>query len=311
VSAAGSQAPGLLAALSRELRALVARTAPSVVSVAHRRGQGSGVMLTPDGFILTNQHVARSARGAVRVEGADGGDWSAERVGEDARTDLAVLRVAAADLPALPLADASALGIGSLVLAVGNPLRLERSVSLGVVSAIDRSLPGGGGVLLEGLIQTDAAINPGNSGGPLIDADGAVVGINTAMIPWAQGLGFAIPAQTAHWVAALLIRDGRIERPYFGIAARGVELAPALAARLGARRAVRVIEVRPATPAARAGLRPGDLIRQADGSPVGLIDDLQRIAVLGGARRIELTVQREDREERLVVEPERDQRSAA
>lgn len=294
----------LLATLSNDLRALVARVAPSVVSVTHRRGQGSGVVLAQDGFILTNRHVARSARGTLRVGLADGREFAADLVGEDAHSDLAVLRIPASGLPTLRLADASALGIGQLVVAVGNPLRFERSVSLGVVSAIDRSLPAAAGVLLEGLIQTDAAVNPGNSGGPLVDTDGSVVGINTAMIPYAQGIGFAVPAQTASWVAAVLIRDGRVRRPYFGVAARGVDLTPALAAKVGARRAVLVAEVRKGTPAARAGLKEGDLILSANDNRVGLIDDLQRIAVLGSARRIELTLRRGDHEERLVVLPD-------
>ena len=295
----------LLSTLSADLRALVARVAPSVVSVSHRRGQGSGVVLAQDGFILTNRHVAQSARTPLKVGLADGREFAADLVGEDAHSDLAVLRIAGSSLPTLRLADASQIGIGQLVVAVGNPLRFERSVSLGVVSAIDRSLPGEGGVLLEGLIQTDAAVNPGNSGGPLVDTEGAVVGINTAMIPYAQGIGFAVPAQTASWVAAVLIRDGRVRRPYFGIAARGVDLAPALAVQLGSKRAVLVVEVKSQTPAARAGLKEGDLIFLANDARVGLIDDLQRIAVLGGAQNIEIRLRRGEREENLTVSPER------
>jgi S1-C subfamily serine protease len=297
-------APSLsvLSMLSRDLRALVARVAPSVVSVTHRRGQGSGLVLAQDGFLLTNCHVAQRARGTLRVGLADGREFPADLVGEDAASNLAVLRVPASGLPTLRLADSSQLGIGQIVVAVGNPLRFERSVSLGVISAIDRSLPASADVLLEGLIQTDAAVNPGNSGGPLVDTEGAVVGINTAMIPYAQGIGFAVPAQTANWVAAILIQKGRVQRPYFGIAARSVELAPAMAADVGSKRAVLVAEVKPNTPASRAGLIPGDPVWLADGQRVGLIDDLQRIAVLGGMQTIELDLRRRERNERIVVE---------
>jgi serine protease Do len=200
----------LLEKLSGELEALVARATPGVVGVEQGEGQGSGVVLAPDGYLLTNRHVIRGGRPRVRF--ATGETSRAEVVGHDAPTDLAVLRVEDRDLPVLPLAEGP-LQVGQLVVAIGNPLRFERSVSLGVISALDRSLPAGRGVLLEGLIQTDAAINPGNSGGPLVDAAGRVVGINTAIIPWAQGIGFAIPARTASWVAAHLIQHGEIRRP--------------------------------------------------------------------------------------------------
>lgn len=296
--------PSLLSALSRDLKALVARVAPSVVSIGHRRGQGSGLILAPDGFILTNYHVVGSAGDPLRVGTADGRELAAERIGEDPASDLAVLRVAASGLPALPLAQAGQLGIGEIVLAVGNPLRFDRSVSLGVVSAIDRTLPTGTGRTLEGLIQTDAAVNPGNSGGPLVDTEGTVVGINTAMIPSAQGIGFAVPAQTASWVAAILIRDGVVRRPHFGIAARGVDLTPNVAASVGSRRAVLVVSVKANTPAARAGLAAGDLICKGNGNIIGLIDDLQRIAVFNNGRPIELTLNRRGETIQMIVEPD-------
>ena len=277
-----------LGTLSQELETLVARTSPAVVGVGHRRGHGSGLVLADDGIILTNAHVvSRADELGVRL--ASGEALRAERIGADPRTDLAVLRVSATGrLPSLPLAEGRYLRVGQLVVAIGNPFRFDRSVSLGVVSAIERSLPGPDGGLFEGLVQTDAAINPGNSGGPLLDATGAVVGINTAVIPYAQGIGFAIPAHTASWVSAVLIQKGEIRRPYLGISASGVELVPAMARDLGQPRAVRVHGVAAGTPAAAAGLEEGDLLLAADGNPVASVDDLQRVIVLSGASELQL-----------------------
>jgi serine protease Do len=337
----------LLGELSRELEGLVARTAPGVIGVEHRRGQGSGVVLSGDGYLLTNAHVVAGAAPGSPVEGgrrrgrrrgaaADGeaaeggapgrqpaaagrdGDpgirvrlpggetVAAERVGSDPRTDLAVLRVdatarACAGLSSLPLATGR-LAVGQLVLAIGNPLRFERSVSLGVVSAIDRSLPGRDG-LYEGLVQTDAAINPGNSGGPLLDVAGQVVGINTAVIPYAQGIGFAIPAATASWVAAVLIHRGEVRRPLLGIAARGEQLDPRAAVAAGQARAIRILEVGDGTPAHLAGLREGDCLLRADASPLGSIDDLQRVMVLSAAPDLELDVMTGERRRAVRVRP--------
>ncbi len=162
--------------------ALVARASPSVVGIELRRGQGSGFVLTPDGYVLTNAHVAREA-GPLRVRFSGTATVKGERVGADARTDLAVLRVEAPGLRALPLADSRKLAVGQLVVAIGNPLGFERSVTMGVVSALYRNLPAPEGGLFDGLVQTDAAVNPGNSGGPLLDAEGRVVGVPTAMLP--------------------------------------------------------------------------------------------------------------------------------
>jgi S1-C subfamily serine protease len=340
----------LLAQLSGELEALVARTAPSVVGVEHRRGEGSGVVLTGDGYVLTNAHVVagaapgqgrpgpgprrgrpgfgrsgsgRSGRdgrgqpgedrdergaaaGGLRVRLPGGEVVPAERVGSDPRTDLAVLRVdaaapACAGLRSLPLAEGK-LAVGQLVVAIGNPLRLERSVSLGVVSAIDRTLPGRDGPF-EGLIQTDAAINAGNSGGPLLNALGEVVGINTAVIPYAQGIGFAIPAATAAWVAAVLMRHGEVRRPLLGIAARGEELGPRAALAAGQPRAVRILEVAGGSPAEQAGLRAGDCLLRAGSSALGSVDDLQRVMVLSEAPEVHLEVLGDDGRRSLQVRP--------
>jgi len=183
-------------------------------------------------------------------------------------------------------------------------LRFERSVSLGVVSAIDRSLPGPGRRPFEGLVQTDAAINPGNSGGPLLDAHGAVVGINTAVIPRAHGLGFAIPAHTAAWVTAVLIRDGQVERPRLGIAAQGVDLTAKTAEMLGQPRAVRVHAVAADSPASSARLKPADLLLSANDSALFSVDDLQRVLVLSRGREVSLRLARDGQPLLLSVKPE-------
>jgi len=189
------------------------------------------------------------------------------------------------------------------VVAIGNPFRFERSVSLGVISALDRSLPGPRGGLFEGLIQTDAAINPGNSGGPLLDADGNVLGINTAIIPWAQGIGFAIPSPTASWVAAVIIRTGEIRRPFLGIAAKGEELLPTLSRGAGQTRAVRILSVGTGSPAQEAGLKKGDLVLTANGKPIASVDDLQRVMVLAGPGEVQLEIYRGEDRRRMSAFP--------
>ncbi|MBL8679480.1 MAG: trypsin-like peptidase domain-containing protein [Myxococcales bacterium] len=290
---------------SRDLEELVAKTAPAVVAVEHRGGQGSGVVLAQDGFVLTNRHVVARADGRVSVRFADGTDTVARVVGTDARTDLAVLRTDVAHSSALALGDSRALRVGSVVVAIGNPLRFEQSVSLGVVSALERSLPANRGEPLEGLVQTDAAINPGNSGGPLLDAFGNVVGINTAILPYAQGIGFAIPAHTASWVTAVLVQKGFIERPYFGVVARAEPLAATHAKEQGQSRGVRVVGVGSNTPAERAGLRDGDMILTVDGQFVGSVDDLQRVAVLSAKANFTLSVLRQGQRREFEVRPQR------
>jgi S1-C subfamily serine protease len=293
----------MLAQLSSELEELVARTSPGVVAVEHRRGQGTGTVLTPDGYVLTNSHVVRSAE-EIKVDFSSGESQRAHVVGRDDRTDLAVVRVdSKSQLVSLPLADRARIKVGQLVVAIGNPLSFDRSVSLGVVSALDRSLNAGRGALLEGLIQTDAAINPGNSGGPLVDVEGKVVGINTAIIPFAQGIGFAVPAHTANWIAAVLIQRGHIRRPFIGIAARSEELPHTLSKDLGQPRAVRVLSVGDDSPADRAGLHKGDMLLTVNGSAIGSIDDIQRIMVLSDARDVEIALLRGEKRQAISVKP--------
>jgi serine protease Do len=293
-----------LSEFSDELESLVANAAPSVVAVEHGRGQGSGIIVSGDGYVVTNAHVVQGRSESVSVRLAGGEVLSADVVGEDRPSDLAVLRVNAWNLPSLALDESRRLRVGQLVLAIGNPLRFERSVSLGVVSAIERSLPGPGRRPFEGLVQTDAAINPGNSGGPLLDARGSVVGINTAVIPYANGLGFAIPAHTAAWVAAVLIRDGRVDRPLLGISAQGVDLTPQVATELGQHRAIRVHAVAADSPASAAPLKPQDLLLGANETLLFSVDDLQRVLVLSRGAAVALRLVRDGQPLSLSVTPE-------
>jgi serine protease Do len=290
-----------IAELSNGFADLVARAAPGVVGVEHRRGLGSGVVLAPDGWILTNAHVA-AGPGPLRVRLSGARTVNGTLAGADARTDLAVVRTDARDLPALPLSERR-LRVGEIVLAIGNPLGFERSVTTGVVSALHRNLPASRGEVLEGLVQTDAAVNPGNSGGPLVDAQGAVVGITTAMLPWAHGIGFAVPAHTASWIASVLIRDGAVRRPFLGISARGEDLDPGDARAAGHDRAVRVMEVVEGSPAEAAGLVAGDLVVGAAGGPVETLDDLVRAMVLGGAGELRVEVLRGAALRALAIRP--------
>jgi serine protease Do len=302
---------GHLAQLSRELEELVAKTAPSVVAVEQGRGQGTGVVIAGDGYVLTNSHVVQGERRATLVRLQSGDELGAELIGDDPESDLAVLRVSGQKLTPLELHESRRLRVGQLVVAIGNPLRFEGSVTLGVVSALERALPGPRGRLFEGLVQTDAAINPGNSGGPLLDASGAVVGINTAVIPQARGLGFAIAAHTASWIAAVLMRQGHVERPLLGVAARGVDLLPADATRLGQARAVRIHAVSEGAAADRAGLAAGDLLLRANQAPLFGVDDLKRAMVLGTGAPLLLDVQGKRERRALSIYPDPARRRAA
>jgi S1-C subfamily serine protease len=279
-----------LDAYSRTVVQVVERVGPAVVSLgtawraperlqrrglAELRGAGSGVIITPDGYVLTNSHVVRSAH-RIEVRFQDGRTLPAQVVGDDPYSDLAVLRLPEAHLPAADLGDSSRLRVGQLAVAVGNPLGFQATVTVGVISALGRTLRAETGRLIDNVIQTDAALNPGNSGGPLVDSRGFVIGINTAVISGSQGICFAIPVNTAKWVASQLIRDGRVRRAYLGVSAQTVAFDRRLAVnhRIEARTAVRIIEVQPDTAASKAGLGPGDLIVRAGGKPVVSMDDL-------------------------------------
>src|SRR5579862_5654042 len=260
---------------------------PAVVSVyvggadeaaRARGGAGSGVVVTPDGYLLTNEHVVQRVNEA-RVAFVDGRSVPAVVAGRDPATDLALLRAQAGALPYAQLASGQRLRAGQLVVAVGNPFGFESTVSAGVVSALGRSLRSRQGRLIEGVVQHTAALNPGNSGGPLVDAVGRVAGINTAIIAMAQGIGFAIPAVTAQWVLAEILTQGRVRRAWLGVAARDrpLELRLVRALGLGTRQAVEVMSREAQGPAAESDLHPGDLIVGVDSEAVDGIDTLHRL----------------------------------
>jgi serine protease Do len=242
-------------------------------------GGGSGVVITPDGFMLTSAHVVSGTGSRVRASFVDGSQLEARIVGADPLSDLAVLRAESAQLHPAELGDAAALRVGQLVVAIGNPHGYEGSVTAGVVSALGRSLPasaGGATRIIDDIIQTDAALNPGNSGGALVDGRGRVVGINTAVA--GVGLGLAVPVNaTTRQIISALMRDGRVRRAWIGIAGGARPLPPRVSAALGRDRAIEVVEVIEGSPAARAGLRAEDLIVGVDGQPVHGVNDLQRL----------------------------------
>jgi len=269
----------LLDAYSRAVVSAVDAVGPSVVHIEAGRGGGSGVVFTPDGLILTNDHVVDSAASWKAVL-ADGQTLGADLVGRDPDTDLAVLRISSgSSLPFVTLADSRLLRVGQIAIAIGSPFGFQHSVSAGIVSALGRSLRARSGRLMDDIIQTDAALNPGNSGGPLVSTRGDVIGINTAMIRGAQGICFAVASNTAIHVAATLIRHGRVRRSRIGVAGQSVRVPRAIAREqhLATESGVAVASVEPAGPAAKAGLRKGDVIVAFAGTAVGAVDDLQRV----------------------------------
>jgi S1-C subfamily serine protease len=264
-------------------------------------GSGSGFAFTPDGLILTNSHVVHGVA-AVEIVLPDGRRLGADVVGDDPDTDLAVLRAPDSDLPAAPLGESANLRPGQLAIAIGNPYGFQATVTAGVVSAIGRSLRSRNGRLMDGIVQTDAALNPGNSGGPLVDAQGLVIGVNTAMILPAQGLCFAIPISTARWVASHLIRHGRIRRAYLGIGGQQVTLQRRRVRQLEltSEKALMVVHVEAKSPAASARLREGDIIVRFEDEPITGVDDLHR-ALSDGRIGEECTVTVLRRGERIEV----------
>ena len=317
IAAAVTEAP--LDAYSRVVTTVAARLIPSVASLRimvrvtggrRPQGSGSGVVVTPDGFLLTSAHVVERAQGGVATF-ADGNEADFEVVGTDRLSDLAVVRVpASAALAAATLGDADSLVVGQLVVAIGNPLGFAGSVSAGVVSALGRSIATSAGNharVVENVIQTDAALHPGNSGGALANGRGEVVGINTAVVgPWVgQGLGLAVPVNaTTRAIVASLMADGRVRRAYLGIAGGSRPLPPRAERATGRARGIEVLTVVSGSPASDAGLRTEDLLLDVDGTPVADVGDLQRLMTgdrIG--RSVPVGVFRNGRREVVAVRP--------
>jgi len=299
-----------LDAYSRIVAQVADDVGPAVVRVegidgSRRAGIGSGVIIAADGLVVTNSHVVNGAR-RVRVALVDGEITRADVIGDDPDTDLALLR---SDLPSgtgrAALGDSSTVRRGHLVVAIGNPLGFESTITAGVVSALGRSLRSRNGRLIDDVIQTDASLNPGNSGGPLVSSNGTVVGINTAMIGGAQGLCFAVSSNTAQFVVGEFVAHGRVRRAQLGIAAQTVPLPRRIALRIGAgTQAVRVEDVESGGPGARAGLLRGDVIVALDGHPVTGADALMRL--LGAdriARIVEVSALRDGHVRKIAITP--------
>ncbi len=277
-----------LDAYSRTVTGVVERVGGALVGIQRLRrnsraselqpeGAGSGIIITPDGYVLTNHHVVAGAT-SLEVLMSDGSAAKAEKVGEDPDNDLALLRVHRGGLPCVELADSSVLRQGQLVVAIGNPFGLQATVTAGVVSALSRTLRATNGRLIEDVIQTDAALNPGNSGGALLDSLGRVIGVNTAIIAGAHGTGFAVPVNTAKRVIPEILRYGRMQRGYLGLAGQTVQFSRAAAARFGVSKAsgVQIVQCVPNGPAALAGIIAGDVILSLDGRDASSVDDLYK-----------------------------------
>jgi S1-C subfamily serine protease len=257
------------------------RAAPRGAPAKGRRpmGSGSGFLFTPDGYLLTNSHVVHGAE-RITVRLNDDSRFSADLMGNDPDSDLAVLRIGSPGaLPYVEFGDSSRLRVGQVAIAIGNPLGYSKTVTTGVISALGRTLRATSGRLMHDVIQTDAALNPGNSGGPLVDSKGLVIGVNTAMIPQAQAICFATGINTAKWVIGQLFAHGRVRRAYIGVSGATVPVATRVVRHFGltGNSAVHVLELVSDSPAARAGVEVGDRLVAVDGKPIDGIDGLQRL----------------------------------
>jgi S1-C subfamily serine protease len=284
----------LLSAYSDAVSQIAERVGPAVVTIQVKKpgsplapgwgtngeslGSGSGIIIAPDGYVLTNNHVVSDANNLM-VSLADGSQFPAQLAGRDPDTDLALLRLATSGLPTASLGDSDQLKVGQLAIAIGSPLGLQATVTAGVVSALGRTLRSISGRLIEDIIQTDAALNPGNSGGALVDSHGQVIGVTTAIVAGAQGVCFAIPVNTAKWVVPQLLKEGQVVRGYLGIAGQTVTIPPGLVRelQLQASYGVAIVKLMRGGPADRAGLRPGDVLVQVNGKPASSVDAIHKI----------------------------------
>src|SRR4051794_18441914 len=300
----------LLDAYSQAVIHVVETVSPAVISVTAqdsdgRGGGGSGFVVTPDGYAITNSHVVDN-RPKLQAETVEGDQLHAELIGDDPATDLAVVRLGANGLPYAQLGDSDALRVGQLVIAMGSPFGFQSTVSTGVVSALGRSMRARDGRLIENIVQHAAPINPGNSGGPLVDSRGLIVGINTAIIAMAQGLGFAIPSNTAAWVLQEILAHGNVRRRQLGIVANAIRLPRAVvrALDLVADQGVEVREVAARSVADLAGIRADDVIVALAGRLVTSIDDLHRLLMTVPVDQgFELTIIRGEKQRTLHVPP--------
>jgi S1-C subfamily serine protease len=298
----------VLDAYSMAVIGVVDAVAPAVVSVGGRgnearMGSGSGFIISADGYAITNSHVI-AGRSKLVAETTDGDRVDAVVVGDDPATDIGLLRLKSSELPVAIFGDSQSLRVGQLVIAMGSPLGLQSTVSTGVVSALGRSMRGQDGRLIENIIQHAAPINPGNSGGPLLDSRGQVVGVNTAIIAAAQGVGFAVPSETVHWVATELMAHGIVRRRQLGIVVASCRLNRATVQRfdLLSDQAVEIVDVSADGVAKRSGLVAGDIIVSVNDRIVASVDDIHRllmaipketaitVAVLQGDRQLEVSI---------------------
>ncbi len=277
----------LLDAYSQAVIAVVEKVGPAVVSIGIRQkgrggvegeGAASGVIIAPDGYVLTNNHVVENAA-EVEVGLSNGETFKAQIVGTDPATDLAVVRAGTNGLPIAELGDSDSLRVGQLVIAIGNPFGFQSTVSTGVISALGRAMRSPTGRLIESVIQTDVPLNPGNSGGPLVDTRGRVIGVNTAIIRPAQGISLAIPVKTASWVITEILTHGKVRRAYLGLGAQVRPIRPAAQRQfqLPTATVVQVASLDPNGPAAKGGVREGDILLALDGKNVGTVDDVHRL----------------------------------
>jgi S1-C subfamily serine protease len=310
VAAAAPQDGVLLDAYSRAVTETVRRAGAAVVHIEAkndqgRGGSGSGFLISPDGLVMTNSHVVHGAS-RLQVKTSDGRVSRANLVGDDPDTDLAVIRIDLPELPHISFADSGDVRVGQIAIAIGNPLGFDNTVTAGIVSALGRTFPSSTGRLIDNVLQTDAALNPGNSGGPLLDTQGQVIGVNTAIIASAQGICFAIGSKTAEFIASWLIKEGRIRRAYIGVAGQTAEIHERVARfhRLRQRSGILVHTVEAGSAAAEAGVEPYDLLVWLDHEELGSVHELHRLLVLREPnRRSRLSVLRQNQLVHLWITP--------